>query len=130
MKQGKKPKNEAGYLFKAKEDPRVTKFGRILRRTALDELPQILNVLGGSMSLVGPRPHLKKELGLFKGWKSRRFSVKPGLTGLWQVSGRHDLNQEKAASLDLYYINQMSLKLDLEIIIKTIPSILFSGGRW
>jgi len=130
MKLGNKPKNEVGYLFKSKKDPRVTKFGRILRRTCLDELPQLFNILLGDMSFVGPRPCLKKELHLFKGWKGKRFRVKPGLTGLWQISGRHELNLDKAALLDLYYVNHMSLALDLKVILKTIPAIIFSRGIW
>ncbi len=130
MKPGKTPKNEVKYLFKAKKDPRVTKFGKVLRRTCLDELPQLFNILFGEMSFVGPRPCLKEELHLFKGWKKKRFNAKPGLTGLWQVSGRHELNLEKAALLDTYYINHMSLALDLKIILKTIPAIIFSRGKW
>ena len=130
MKFGKTPDNEVSYLFKAKKDPRVTGFGGILRRTCLDELPQLFNILLGEMSFVGPRPCLKEELYLFKGWKRKRFGVKPGLTGLWQVSGRHELNLDKAALLDLYYINHISLTLDLKIVLKTIPAIIFSRGRW
>lgn len=130
MKPGKMPTNEVSYLFKAKKDPRVTKFGRLLRRTGLDELPQLFNILLGEMSFVGPRPCLKKELYLFEGWKRKRFRIKPGLTGLWQVSGRHELSLDKAALLDLYYINHMSFVLDLKIILKTIPAIIFSKGRW
>lgn len=130
MKPGEKPVNEADYLFKSRNDPRITLLGKFLRRTCLDELPQLFNVLLGDMSLVGPRPHLKEELHFFEGWKKKRFDVKPGLTGLWQVSGRHELNSEKAAALDLYYINHMSPSLDLKIILKTIPAIIFSRGRW
>ena len=130
MNHGKKPTTEVNYLFKAKEDIRTTKFGRFLRRTCLDELPQLFNVLLGDMSIVGPRPHLKEELHFFKAWKTKRFEVKPGLTGLWQIGGRHELNSEKAAALDIYYINHMSLALDLKIILKTIPAIIFSRGRW
>jgi len=130
MKQGKKPINEVNYLFKAKKDPRVTKFGKVLRRSGLDELPQLINILFGEMSFVGPRPCLKEELHLFRGWKRKRFSIKPGITGLWQVSGRHDLNLDKAALLDIYYASHMSLALDLKIILKTIPAIVFSRGRW
>ncbi|MEK6837564.1 MAG: sugar transferase [Nanoarchaeota archaeon] len=127
---GEKPESEADYLFKVGKDPRVTTFGRILRRTCLDELPQLFNILKGEMSLVGPRPHLKEELRFFQGWKLRRFSVRPGMTGLWQVSGRHELNSDKAASLDLYYVNHMSFSLDLKILLKTVPAIIFSRGRW
>jgi len=130
MKPGKTPKNGVNYLFKAKKDPRVTKFGKILRRTCIDELPQLFNILLGEMSFVGPRPCLKEELHLFKEWKIKRFRVKPGLTGLWQVSGRHELNLNKAALLDLYYANHMSFAMDIKIILKTIPVIIFSRGRF
>ena len=130
MKHGKTPDNEVSYLFKAKKDPRVTGFGRILRRTCLDELPQLFNILMGEMSFVGPRPCLKEELRLFKGWKGKRFNTLPGLTGLWQVSGRHELNLNKSAMLDVYYSNNISWFLDLKIVLKTIPAIIFSKGRW
>jgi len=130
MNPGKIPINEVSYLFKAKNDPRITRFGKFFRRSCLDELPQLLNILLGDMSFVGPRPCLKEELHLFKGWKNKKFTVKPGLTGLWQVSGRHELNADKAAILDYYYTNHMSFSLDLKIILKTIPAIIFSRGRW
>ena len=130
MRFGKKPKNQAAYLYKVNRDPRVTLFGSLLRRTGLDELPQLFNVLKGEMSLVGPRPHLKEELHFFKDWRRRRFNIRPGLTGLWQISGRHALYSEKAAALDLYYINHMSFSLDLKILLKTIPAIIFSRGKW
>jgi len=117
-------------LFKLEKDPRVTVFGYFLRRTCLDELPQLVNILKGEMSLVGPRPYIPEESVLFKGWMRKRFEVKPGLTGLWQVGGRHEIDFEKTAELDLYYIKHMSLLLDLEILLKTIPSIILSKGRW
>jgi exopolysaccharide biosynthesis polyprenyl glycosylphosphotransferase len=122
--------NEVDGLFKIKNDPRTTWLGRILRRTCLDELPQLWNVFKGDMSLVGPRPHIPEEKTQFNGWKSIRFNVKPGMTGLWQVSGRHDLMFEKAVLLDIYYIQHRSLLLDIEILAKTIPAIIFSKGRW
>jgi len=121
--------NEVKGLFKIKEDPRITSLGKILRRTNLDELPQLINILMGDMSIVGPRPHLKKELKYFKGWRRARFNVKPGLTGLWQVNGRHELNFDKAVLYDIYYVKHMSLNLDMSIILKTIPSILMSRGK-
>jgi len=119
-----------GHLFKIKDDPRVTPIGRFLRRTALDEFPQFVNVLKGDMSIVGPRPHIPEELSEFQGWKEERFSSKPGITGMWQIGGRHNLHFDKAVMLDLYYIKHQSFLLDLEIILKTIPAILFSKGRW
>ncbi len=82
------------------------------------------------MSLVGPRPHLKEELHFFKGWKRKRFKAVPGMTGLWQVSGRHSLKQDKAARLDIEYMENMSFLLDLKIILKTIPAIIFTKGKW
>ncbi|MEM3374793.1 MAG: sugar transferase [Candidatus Woesearchaeota archaeon] len=125
-----KLKNEVEGLFKMKHDPRVTWFGNILRRTCLDELPQLINIFKGDMSIVGPRPHLESELKFFSGWRRARFQVQPGLTGLWQVNGRHEVNFDKAVMYDIYYIKHMSLLLDIQIILKTIPSIIFSRGRY
>lgn len=122
--------NEVAFLFKKKHDPRVTLVGKILRRTCLDELPQLWNVLKGDMSLVGPRPHFAEELKVLQGWQKKRFIVRPGMTGMWQISGRHELGFDKTIFLDIYYINHMSFLLDLGILLKTIPAILFSGGRW
>ena len=124
-----KAQNETKGLFKMKNDPRITPFGKILRRTYVDELPQLINIFKGEMSVVGPRPHLKKELSYFRGWRRARFKVKPGLTGLWQVSGRHQLNFDKAVLYDIFYVKHMSFFLDLSIILKTIPSILMSRGK-
>ncbi|MEM2131448.1 MAG: sugar transferase [Candidatus Woesearchaeota archaeon] len=123
-------KNEVDGLFKMKKDPRVTWFGNILRRTCLDELPQIINIFKGDMSIVGPRPHLESELKFFSGWRRSRFQVQPGLTGLWQVNGRHELNFDKAVMYDIYYIKHMSFLMDLQIILRTIPSIIFTRGRY
>ena len=128
--QDQREANEVSYLYKKKHDPRITFIGKILRRSCLDELPQLWNVFKGDMSLVGPRPHFKEELQALQGWQKKRFSVKPGMTGLWQVSGRHELSFEKTVFLDIYYVNHLSLALDLKIMFKTIPSIIFSGGRW
>jgi exopolysaccharide biosynthesis polyprenyl glycosylphosphotransferase len=129
MKNKLKSKNEVKGLFKMKDDPRITRFGKFLRRTNFDELPQLINIFRGEMSVVGPRPHLQSELINFKGWRMARFKVKPGLTGLWQVNGRHELNFDKAVLYDIYYIKHMSFFLDLSIIFKTIPSIILSKGR-
>ncbi len=122
--------SEVEGLFKLKNDPRVTKFGKFLRRTCIDELPQLFNIFLGDMAIVGPRPHLQIELENFRGWRMARFKVKPGLTGLWQVSGRHEVNFDKAVLYDIYYIKHMSFFLDVSIILKTIPSIITSRGRY
>jgi len=119
-----------GLLFKMREDPRVTRVGRLLRRLSLDELPQLLNVLGGSMSLVGPRPPLPVEVARYDSSVSRRLLVKPGLTGLWQVSGRSDLPWEEAVRLDLRYVENWSLATDLLIIGKTARAVLSRSGAY
>jgi exopolysaccharide biosynthesis polyprenyl glycosylphosphotransferase len=122
--------NEAeGPIFKIRDDPRITKVGKFLRRTSLDELPQIFNVIKNEMSLVGPRPMSLRDVSLFdKGIQRRRFSVKPGLTCLWQVSGRSQLPFSKWLELDLYYIDHWSLALDIKILLKTIPAVLGKTG--
>jgi exopolysaccharide biosynthesis polyprenyl glycosylphosphotransferase len=117
-----------GGLFKLSRDPRVTPLGRFLRSFSLDELPQLFNVLGGSMSLVGPRPHLASELALMPSEASRRSLMTPGLTGLWQVSGRSDLEGDDAIRLDLRYVENWSLSLDLQILWKTISAVLAKRG--
>jgi exopolysaccharide biosynthesis polyprenyl glycosylphosphotransferase len=117
-----------GGLFKLSDDPRVTRFGRFLRSFSLDELPQLFNVLAGSMSLVGPRPHLASELAQMPSEASRRSLVTPGLTGLWQVSGRSDLEGIDAIRLDLRYVENWSLTLDLQILWKTISAVLAKRG--
>ncbi len=119
--------NEAdGPLFKIREDPRRTAVGRIIRRMSLDELPQLYNVLRGDMSLVGPRPPLPEEVQRYQPWHKKRLEVAPGITGLWQVSGRSQLTFDEMVLLDLYYIENWSPALDLEILIRTIP-MAFSG---
>jgi exopolysaccharide biosynthesis polyprenyl glycosylphosphotransferase len=125
-----KLKSEVKGLFKIKDDPRITKLGKMLRRTGIDELPQLINIFKGEMAIVGPRPHLRIELDNFKGWRRTRFRVKPGLTGMWQVYGRHELNFDKAVLYDIYYIKHMSFFLDISIILKTIPAIILSRGRF
>lgn len=115
-------------LFKLHQDPRITKPGSFLRKTSLDELPQLLNVLRGQMSLVGPRPVLPFEADLFPDWAGDRFQVKPGLTGLWQVNGRNQLTMEEGLRWDLEYVTTRSVGLDLQIIFKTIPALL-GGAR-
>jgi exopolysaccharide biosynthesis polyprenyl glycosylphosphotransferase len=117
-----------GGLFKLSRDPRVTRLGQLLRAFSLDELPQLFNVLAGSMSLVGPRPHLASELALMPSEASRRSLVTPGLTGLWQVSGRSDLEGDEAIRLDLRYVENWSLTLDLGILWKTLSAVLTRRG--
>jgi exopolysaccharide biosynthesis polyprenyl glycosylphosphotransferase len=124
-------RNESdGLLFKMRDDPRVTPVGRWLRRLSLDELPQLLNVLGGSMSLVGPRPPLAAEVGRYDDAVRRRLLVKPGLTGLWQVSGRSDLPWDEAVRLDLRYVENWSLGLDLAILWRTGRAVLARNGAY
>jgi exopolysaccharide biosynthesis polyprenyl glycosylphosphotransferase len=126
-----KGRNEAtGPLFKIKDDPRITRVGRILRRTSIDELPQLYNVLKGDMSLVGPRPPLPREVTQYQEWHRRRLAVAPGLTGLWQVSGRSDLTFDEMVLLDLYYIENWSLFMDLKVLLRTIPQVLFGRGAY
>jgi exopolysaccharide biosynthesis polyprenyl glycosylphosphotransferase len=126
-----KEQNEAtGPLFKIREDPRCTRVGRFLRRTSLDELPQLWNVLCGEMSIIGPRPALGSEVQEYAPWHRRRLEVAPGITGLWQVSGRSDLTFDEGVLLDVYYIENWSLFLDLRILIKTIPSVLLGAGAY
>ncbi|MFB9312352.1 sugar transferase [Nocardioides plantarum] len=121
--------HEAG-LFKLKEDPRVTKSGRWLRRYSIDELPQLVNVLRGDMSLVGPRPPLPHEVADYGDDTVRRLHVRPGLTGLWQVSGRSDLSWEDAVRLDLYYVDNWSMMQDLSILLRTFGAVLGSRGAY
>ncbi len=118
----------SGPVFKMKNDPRVTRAGRLLRRTSIDELPQFFNVLIGQMSLVGPRPPLPKEVINYQPWQHRKLSVRPGVTCLWQVSGRNDIDFENWMKLDLEYIDNWSLWLDAKIIARTIPAVVRTSG--
>jgi exopolysaccharide biosynthesis polyprenyl glycosylphosphotransferase len=123
--------NEAeGPIFKIRHDPRCTTVGRFLRRTSLDELPQLYNVLRGEMSLVGPRPPVPKEVECYEEWHKKRLEVSPGMTGLWQVSGRSELTFDEMALLDIYYIENWSAALDTEIFLRTIPRIIFGNGAF
>lgn len=123
--------NEAdGPIFKIKEDPRLTRVGRFIRRLSLDELPQLINVIRGEMSLVGPRPPLPEEVALYKPWHRQRLSVIGGITGLWQVSGRSDLTFDELCLLDIYYIENWSLWTDIRILLQTIPHALFAKGAY
>ena len=118
-----------GNAFKMTNDPRVTRAGRWLRRTSLDELPQLMNVLRGEMSLVGPRPPLASEVAGYDVWHRRRLSMRPGMTGLWQVSARHEPDFDRWVESDLEYIDRWSFWLDLKIIAMTVPAVLAGEGR-
>jgi exopolysaccharide biosynthesis polyprenyl glycosylphosphotransferase len=123
--------NEAdGPIFKIKEDPRVTRVGRWLRRLSLDELPQLYNVLRGDMSLIGPRPPVPEEVAHYQPWHMRRLEIAPGITGLWQVSGRSELPFDEMALLDIYYAEQWSPALDVKILLRTIPTVVFGDGAY
>ena len=120
---------EERIFFKLEDDPRLTRVGRWLRRTSIDELPQLVNVLRGEMSLVGPRPLLVSDMRLYpKSAQMRRFSMKPGLTGLWQVSGRSRLPDEERIALDLEYVDRWNLSLDARILARTLPAVLSGEG--
>jgi exopolysaccharide biosynthesis polyprenyl glycosylphosphotransferase len=123
--------NEAeGPVFKIRHDPRCTRLGRFLRRTSLDEIPQLYNVLRGEMSLVGPRPPIPAEVEQYEEWHKRRLEVSPGMTGLWQVSGRSELTFDEMVLLDIYYIENWSAALDTEIFLRTIPKVIFGNGAY
>jgi exopolysaccharide biosynthesis polyprenyl glycosylphosphotransferase len=123
--------NEAsGALFKIREDPRLTQVGRMLRRFSLDELPQLINVLRGEMSLVGPRPLPERDYEMLDDWHRKRYLVLPGVTGLWQVSGRSELDFDDLVHLDFIYLESWSLALDLTILLKTLPAVLLRRGAY
>lgn len=123
--------NEAsGPLFKVRRDPRRTRVGRFLRRFSLDELPQLYNVLRGEMSMVGPRPNLPQEVERYEEWHKKRLATSPGVTGLWQVSGRSDLTFDEMVLLDIYYVENWSLALDFGILLRSIPAILSGRGAY
>ncbi|MFE7618045.1 sugar transferase [Streptomyces sp. NPDC057496] len=119
-----------GPMFKMRRDPRVTRIGRLLRRTSLDELPQLLNVLRGDMSLVGPRPPLPEEVSRYDERELRRLAVKPGLTGLWQVSGRSDLSWQETVSLDLWYVDNWSVATDMGLMARTLRAVTDGRGAY
>ena len=123
--------NEAqGPLFKMRDDPRINPVGKFLRRTSLDEFPQIINVVRGEMSLVGPRPPLPSEVALYEEWQKGRLAIKPGMTGLWQVRGRSNLSFDEGVLMDLYYIENWSLRLYFLILFRTLPAVLFNRGAY
>jgi lipopolysaccharide/colanic/teichoic acid biosynthesis glycosyltransferase len=125
------PRNDFdGVLFKLRDDPRVTVVGAFLRRWSIDELPQLLNVFLGQMSLVGPRPPLPNEAAEYADHVRRRLVVKPGLTGLWQVNGRSNLSWEESVRLDLRYVENWSFALDLQILWKTVSAMLRGSGAY
>jgi lipopolysaccharide/colanic/teichoic acid biosynthesis glycosyltransferase len=122
--------NADGLLFKAQHDPRVTRVGSVMRRYSIDELPQLINVINGDMSLIGPRPALPAEVRRYAPDVQRRLHVRPGVTGLWQVSGRSDLSWDDTVRLDLYYVDNWSVVQDLSILAKTIHAVVRSRGAY
>ena len=119
-----------GPVFKISEDPRITSVGRFLRRTSLDELPQLINVLRGEMSLVGPRPPLPCEVENYEGWQREKLTVVPGITCLWQISGRNNIGFTEWMRLDIEYIRRQSLGLDVRILARTVPAVLSRKGAY
>lgn len=119
-----------GPVFKISNDPRVTRVGRLLRTSSIDEIPQFLNVLRGDMSLVGPRPPIPEEVKQYEPWQLRRLDVRPGITCLWQISGRSRIGFREWMRLDLEYIRNQSLRLDLEILLRTLPAVLSREGAY
>jgi len=117
-------------LLRVHDDARVTRVGKVLRRFSIDEIPQLYNVLKGDMSLVGPRPHMPSEVAHYKDWQRRKFDVLPGMTGLTQVRGRKDLSLDEMVKLDIYYIENWSSLLDLQILLKTIPAVWTGKGAY
>ena len=121
---------QTGALFKIRQDPRLTGIGRLLRRFSLDELPQLVNVVRGEMSLVGPRPLPMRDFDRLDEWHKKRYLVLPGITGLWQVSGRSELDFDDLVRLDFLYLERWSIMLDLSILLKTIPAVLSRRGAY
>jgi lipopolysaccharide/colanic/teichoic acid biosynthesis glycosyltransferase len=122
--------NEYKDNFKIKNDPRITNFGKILRKTSLDEIPQLFNVLRFEMSLVGPRMITPEELGKYSQWDLNLLTVKPGITGLWQVHGRSDVSYEERVRLDMHYIRNWTIWFDLHLLMETIPAVLSRRGAY
>jgi exopolysaccharide biosynthesis polyprenyl glycosylphosphotransferase len=119
---------QSGPVFKMSRDPRITPIGRFIRKYSIDELPQLINVLRGEMSLVGPRPPVPSEVAKYEAWQRRRLSVRPGLTCVWQVSGRNQISFEEWMYLDMQYIDHWSLAQDVQLILKTVPVVLTGRG--
>jgi lipopolysaccharide/colanic/teichoic acid biosynthesis glycosyltransferase len=128
MKDALRGKNEADGLFKIPDDPRITRVGHFLRKTSLDELPQLLNVLNGNMSLVGPRPLVPDEDAMIEGWQRRRLAVKPGMTGLWQIFGSSRIPMNEMVKIDYLYGANWSVWLDFKILLKTVPYVVTRRG--
>jgi lipopolysaccharide/colanic/teichoic acid biosynthesis glycosyltransferase len=123
--------NEAeGPIFKMRDDPRRTRVGTLIRRWSLDELPQLWNVLHGEMSLVGPRPATPREVAQYESWQLQRLETLPGITGLWQVSGRSELGFSEQVLMDIMYIENWSLGLDLRILLRTVPAVISGKGAF
>jgi lipopolysaccharide/colanic/teichoic acid biosynthesis glycosyltransferase len=120
----------SGAIFKIRRDPRITRVGRFLRRWSLDELPQLFNELRGEMSLVGPRPLPQRDYDRLEAWHRKRYLVLPGMTGLWQVSGRSELDFDELVRLDFLYLERWSVFLDLTILLKTVPAVIRARGAW
>jgi lipopolysaccharide/colanic/teichoic acid biosynthesis glycosyltransferase len=119
---------QTGPVFKIRDDPRITSVGKFLRKSSIDELPQLWNVLRGDMSIVGPRPPVPEEVEKYQPWQRRRLSLRPGLTCLWQINGRNNLSFERWMELDLEYIDNWSLLLDFKIMFLTIPAVILGRG--
>lgn len=119
---------QGGVVFKMKNDPRITSIGRFIRKFSIDELPQLINILRGDMTIVGPRPAVRREVAMYKVWQRRRLSVRPGLTCYWQVSGRNEIGFDEWMQLDLRYVDHWNLKIDIELILKTFPVVLTGRG--
>jgi lipopolysaccharide/colanic/teichoic acid biosynthesis glycosyltransferase len=119
---------QQGPVFKISRDPRITAVGRFIRKYSIDELPQLINVLRGEMSIVGPRPPVPAEVAKYEAWQRRRLSVRPGLTCVWQVSGRNQISFEEWMYLDMQYIDHWSLAQDFQLILKTVPVVLTGRG--
>lgn len=120
--------NSGGIRFKAKDDPRITSFGKFIRKTSLDELPQLFNVLNGTMTIVGPRPALSREIDLYNDYQKQRMLVKQGITCIWQCSGRSNIDFDGQVKMDLDYITKRGFFYDIWLILKTIPAVLFHKG--
>jgi exopolysaccharide biosynthesis polyprenyl glycosylphosphotransferase len=130
QKEHNKLMKEHGIMFKLKNDPRITKVGKFLRKTSIDEIPQFINVLKGEMSLVGPRPPMPEEVAHYSNWQKKRLGVKPGITGLWQVSGRSNLSFEEWVKLDKFYIENWSFALDMQILFRTFIVLINKVGAY
>ncbi|MBF0441583.1 MAG: sugar transferase [Oligoflexales bacterium] len=131
IKESLKNVNEAtGPVFKMKHDPRVTKIGRFIRKYSIDELPQLFNVLKNDMSLVGPRPPIPDEVKKYKGWQTKRLAIQPGITCIWQTSGRSRIGFEDWVRMDIYYIENWSLWLDIKLLFKTVKTVVTADGAY